>query len=148
VDVCQNGSGAGCDLNIKAYAIRHPNYDSDTLDYDFALVILPQTNGVDSETETMRINANPSIPVQTSDGLEIFGWGTLGYDGAVTSIPHTVNVSYVPNHDCAAEPFQYQNGSITDNMMCAGEFTGGQDSCQGDSGKIVVVAFFYCAFYR
>lgn len=41
-----------------------------------------------------------------------------------------VELAFVPRNTCSAK----YNGGITDFMMCAAD--PGQDSCQGDSGKL------------
>ena len=107
--------------------IRHPEYDYETSDYDYALVRL--SSPATATPVTMDMNGL-SNTYTASEKM----W-TIGFGNTVTSgqnfpsrMKH-VEVSYVPNDTCSSA---YGGGSITSNMMCAADPN--EDSCQGDSG--------------
>ena len=114
---------------LKVSAVhKHPDYDNNTMDNDFALLELqtPATMGqviplADAQTEL-------------ADGMEacVSGWGATaeGSSGSIDLLGALVPV--VSNTVCN-EPQSY-NGDILPSMLCAGKEQGGVDSCQGDSG--------------
>lgn len=112
--------------------IRHPQYNSQTTDYDFALVKLDSA----SSFPTVALNdaefdlKNESVLSTTA------GWGVTK-EGAWSTSPVLMRVD-VPLVDSELCNTNY-NGAITDRMMCAGLDEGGKDSCQGDSGGPLVV---------
>ena len=62
----------------------------------------------------------------------VSGWGTSASNGSQNMQLHHVDVPFVSDIECADG---YGNNVITNQMICAGNFThGGIDSCQGDSG--------------
>jgi len=109
--------------------IRHPNYDSETTDYDFALLELAQ----DSRYEPIAVNtAEIDIPASSRPIIAtVAGWGATNensYD--LPSLLQKVDVPLISMQNCNKN----YNGVITDRMLCAGYDRGGKDSCQGDSG--------------
>ena len=52
-----------------------------------------------------------------------------------------VEVNTITNEECESSSGDYgsYNDSITDNMLCAREEGGGEDSCQGDSGGPLII---------
>jgi len=120
--------------------ISHENYDSSTVDYDFAL--LRMANKIDWA-------ANPNIrpaclPEYTAGGTPpdydqwmstVTGWGTTSSGGSTSNVLLEVDVQVISNSECNAA-----YGGITDNMLCAADASGdgGSDACQGDSGGPLV----------
>lgn len=106
----------------------HPQYNSFTMDNDFALLRLqsPQTMG--------KVVATAGQDAKMADGTAscVTGWGATfeGGPGAIDLLG--VEVPVVATDVCN-RPESY-GGDITANMLCAGRETGGIDSCQGDSG--------------
>jgi trypsin len=113
--------------------IRHPQYDENTTDYDFALLELAQ----DSKYEPIALNtAEINIP----DGGDtvmatVAGWGaTKESSYSLPNLLQKVDVPLVSHTVCNKD----YKGNITDRMICAGYDQGGKDSCQGDSGGPLV----------
>jgi secreted trypsin-like serine protease len=106
----------------------HPNYDSSTMEYDFALLRLssPVTLG-----QTVKL---PDENMRVDEGTKacVTGWGATAEGGPGSVDLLGVAVPIVSNTVCN-QPESY-NGDIKDSMLCAGERAGGVDSCQGDSG--------------
>ncbi len=111
--------------------VAHPQFNQDTLDYDYALI---QLSG-DSKFRTIDLNrVEIDIPAG-QDQIKVWtsGWGTTS-EGSYTlpNILNKVEIPLVSQADCNAA--SAYGGAITDRMICAGLKQGGKDSCQGDSG--------------
>uniref|UniRef100_A0A3B5BF22 trypsin n=1 Tax=Stegastes partitus TaxID=144197 RepID=A0A3B5BF22_9TELE len=67
----------------------------------------------------------------------VSGWGyTSPSGGQIPSTLRTVKLPIISTEKCnSSESF---NGSITENMICAGYSIGGKDACKGDSGGPLV----------
>lgn len=103
--------------------IKHPSWNSSTMDYDYALI---QLNGK-SSYPAIKLNSNKLNPPLN---LTVAGWGTTSEGGSISNTLLKVTVPLVSKDSClSAYP-----GKITDRMICAGYGDGGKDSCQGDSG--------------
>lgn len=111
--------------------IAHPQFDENTLDFDYALI---QLSG-DSKYRPIDLN---KVEIAVPEGQDKFmvwtsGWGTLNEgDYSLPQILQKVEVPLVSQAACNAA--DVYNGTITDRMLCAGLPEGGKDSCQGDSG--------------
>jgi trypsin len=105
--------------------IRHAQYSSRTLDYDFALI---QLNG---NSRFAPIELNPTEMDGVVANFTVAGWGTTR-EGS-SSLPMKLQKVDVPNVTEAICNVAY-NGEITPRMICAGFEAGLKDSCQGDSG--------------
>jgi len=102
--------------------IKHPGWNSNTLDYDIALARLNQK--VCAVTPVELASTTPS----GGEELTVMGWGTLTQGG---STPEQLMAVNVPQMSCT---LGYSSSDITSTMFCAGFQQGGKDSCQGDSG--------------
>jgi len=111
----------------------HPNYNSGTTNYDFAIVRL-------AEPVQLGVRAMPACLADSSMGDEalggqtvtVSGWGTTSSGGSQATVLQSVNVPAMTNAEC--RDTSYGENQITDAMLCAGQAEGGIDSCQGDSG--------------
>ncbi len=108
--------------------IVHPKFDSNKLDFDFALVRLSE----DVSFQPVSLNETEmEVPNDLSKSVTTAGWGLTqenGFDLPVQLMK--VDVPLITKSACEDS----YKGMITDQMICAGLPEGGKDSCQGDSG--------------
>lgn len=111
--------------------VRHPSYDSNRYNWDFALIKLSRDiHFSDNVKAATMIEQNE--PVEVGNMVTVSGYGVTGsfWDWFHKNTLRSVNVPLVSQHDCdKAYP-----GRITAQMICAGYPEGGRDACQGDSG--------------
>ncbi|NXO47620.1 TRY1 protein, partial [Aramus guarauna] len=112
--------------------LRHPGFNSASLDNDIMLIKLAKPAQLNQAVQTVPL---PTSSVTTGTECLISGWGNTF--NSVNPYPDTLQCLKAPvlsNKECnSAYP-----GEITDNMICVGFMEGGKDSCQGDSGGPVV----------
>jgi len=116
--------------------IMHPEYNSQTVDQDFAL--LRMANKIDWAANP---NIRPACLPEYGSGdydqwmSTVTGWGTTSSGGSTSNVLLEVDVKVISNSECNAA-----YGGITDNMLCAADASGngGSDACQGDSGGPLV----------
>lgn len=121
--------------------IPHPDFDAVTYDND--LLLLELKTPVLGEPFLPLLSDTDMINVTAGELMTVIGWGsTLGYDPSISepasSYPYVlreVSLPYVENTTCNVSLM----GSVTNNMLCAGEAAGGKDSCQGDSGGPLMI---------
>lgn len=115
--------------------IIHPEYDSQSMDNDIALVELSSPS---SAMTIPLISAGSNL----AGMVTIIGWGSLT-DPSSPSYPYELQEAVVPvvsNELCNAN-YSQEFGSdnpVTANMLCAGFDDGGVDTCVGDSGGPVI----------
>jgi secreted trypsin-like serine protease len=117
---------------LKADAIFvHPQWDDETMDYDFAIVKLKTASTLGRRIALASGPATPGVK-----GM-VTGWGAIAENGPTSDRLLGADVPIVANTECARisgyDP-------VTDRMLCAGFEQGGTDSCQGDSGGPFVVS--------
>ena len=123
--------------------LEHPNYNSNSVNYDFALLKL--SSRVDFlDNQHVRPICLPTDSSNSYSGFEaiVSGWGTTSSGGSMSSKLLEVTVKVMSNQEC--KNTGYQADWITEQMLCAGVSGGGKDSCQGDSGKKLVLAICTC----
>lgn len=122
----------GTETFTSKKVVAHPQYNSGTLDNDYAVI---QLSG-DSKFRTIDLNkVEIDIPEVDQAPFNVWtsGWGTTQQGSStLPRLLNKVEVPLVTTKDCNA-PAAY-DGDITDRMICAGLVKGGKDSCQGDSG--------------
>lgn len=117
-------------LSVKAIFI-HPQWNATTYDYDFALLKLR------SPARIGRPIALQAAPVAVGERVVVSGWGATSEGGDGSPDLLKVEVPVVDSSICnEAESY---GGSVTDQMLCAGQREGGLDACQGDSGGPLAV---------
>ncbi|XP_043520746.1 trypsin-1-like [Frieseomelitta varia] len=109
--------------------IRHPSYNSRTIDFDVALLEIDGTISLGPNVQAISL-ASKELSANTL--VNVTGWGALTEGGSVSRNLMRVSVPIVSKSTCA-QAYQSMN-AITDRMICAGYTAGGKDSCQGDSG--------------
>jgi len=118
----------GSEKFAAAQIIKNPGWDSNTMDYDFALIKL------DKESKFTPVALNAKELTGEVDFVTT-GWGTTSEGGDISDPLLKVTVPMVSKESCeAAYP-----GQLTGRMVCAGYEAGGKDSCQGDSGGPLVM---------
>ncbi|XP_026543072.1 cationic trypsin-3-like [Notechis scutatus] len=112
--------------------IRHPKYNSRTLDNDIMLIKLSKAATLNSRVSAVRL---PSSCPSSGAQCLVSGWGnTLSSGTRYPDLLQCLSIPVLSQSQCnKAYP-----GQITNNMFCAGYVEGGKDSCQGDSGGPVV----------
>lgn len=110
---------------------QHPQYDTNTVDYDISILELAEPLVLGPGIEAILLpRENEEIPDATP--VQVSGWGTIKeYTSELSVQLQVVDVAIVSRKKCQDVYFENQ---ITDRMICAGVSGGGKDSCQGDSG--------------
>lgn len=118
--------------------IRHPLYDSRTLNWDFALVRLAAPIEITNCVGTVCLPTEGN-DVPADSKCWITGWGNLNATGSAPEILQEAEVSILSQEACRNS--NYSSSEITDAMICAqGRTVNGEvsDACQGDSGGPLV----------
>jgi len=105
--------------------IGHPDYNSNTMAHDIALLQL--SSPVDYTPIELYAGGDLENPGTMT---EVTGWGTTSSGGSASNLPLVASVPIVSQQTCSNN----YNGGIDATMICAGYASGGTDSCQGDSG--------------
>ncbi|XP_027871972.1 transmembrane protease serine 6 isoform X3 [Xiphophorus couchianus] len=113
----------------------HQYYDSETHDYDLALLKLDRP-AYALLTGHARPACLPPATHQLEPGLLcwVTGWGAQQEGGGTNNVLQKVDVRLVSEEACVRS-YGYL---VTPRMLCAGYRSGGKDACQGDSGGPLV----------
>lgn len=139
-----NGNG-GQSIPMKK-EIRHPKYNSQKTDNDFAILVLSKAVDMsDNNVGLVNLNKSSNYP-SVKSSVTVVGWGeTKAQTRGLSNNLLKVEVSVISNQECGQSSGSVGGYSdnyfnqITDNMMCANVSGGGKDACQGDSGGPCVV---------
>ena len=145
----------------------HPEYNSYTIENDVALLYLPN-GMYDIDPVQLNEDPNVPVdgsPLDLAGEYDRFcylhslsfhshsfnpsllhrywslGWGIYNitdYYSYYSNVPLSTTLNYVTNADCMSPPFIWQEGDITDSMMCA--IDEDSSACFGDSGGPLVLA--------
>lgn len=114
--------------------LMHPEYNGESYDQDLALLHLSSAVAIDP-LASIGYSAMASLAAGSS--LTVMGWGatreTIPYN--YPEVLQQVAIPLLSDASCSAA----YSGDITENMLCAGEMSGGKDSCYGDSGGPLIL---------
>ncbi len=115
-----------------AQIIRHPGYSPAGFDNDVALLRLVSPA---SATAIVIIGSVPGDLDDDGRSVTVTGWGLTNPNDrdSAPDVLRKVSLPLVPLTTCW-DSYGILDGDVTENMLCAGQIQGGQDSCQGDSG--------------
>ena len=129
-----NGTGV---RKPVARIVRHPQYDTNTSAFDFALVKLrsPVTNFSGGLAGFIPVVTPAQAALWTPGrSATVTGWGLTSDGGDASVALRKVTVPIVSDTACRGA---YGSEVISSVMVCAGQ--AGRDSCQGDSGGPLAV---------
>lgn len=128
-------------VNVSRKVV-HPQYNSNTLENDIALLELSSPLILSAARRTAAIPL--FTPADSAAGFDdpgtlatISGWGTTSEGGS--SLPATLQFAQVPIVSDADARAVYGDSDVADSMLAAGFEQGGIDTCQGDSGGPLVL---------
>ncbi|XP_048009819.1 trypsin-2-like isoform X1 [Megalobrama amblycephala] len=111
--------------------IRHPSYNSWTIDSDIMLIKLSKPATLNQYVQPVAL---PNGCAAAGTMCRVAGWGNTMSSTADSNKLQCLEIPILSDSDCNNS----YPGMITSTMFCAGYLEGGKDSCQGDSGGPVV----------
>jgi len=126
------------DRRIKK-VVTHRSFDKFTYEYDIALLEMHDTP-IKYQPNMIPICLPSSDNSLVGQIGTVTGWGRLSEYGQISPVLREVQLPIISNSKCMR---MYRNSGqnewIPKIFVCAGTSTGGQDSCEGDSGGPMVV---------
>lgn len=113
--------------------IEHPNYDTGTVNNDFAILKLASPVDLKANRNIVQLACLPQPNYNAADGTvaTISGWGTLETGGSERPRRLQKATVSMENQNSCIDTYKRVN-PITEQMICAKGV--GTDTCQGDSG--------------
>lgn len=126
------------EVRNASYIISHDGYSLSSLEHDIAVMRLSEPS---NKTPINLMSPSKfSSAITQNTPLTVMGWGLTNEadEQSSTTLLQQVDVSYQQRDVCAAA-YGGQSESYWNNAYCAGEVSGGKDSCSGDSGGPSVI---------
>uniref|UniRef100_A0A3Q3LDB6 trypsin n=1 Tax=Mastacembelus armatus TaxID=205130 RepID=A0A3Q3LDB6_9TELE len=128
------GQNDGSEQFIQSSAvIRHPLYNSYTLEHDIMLIKLSEPAQLNEFVQPVAL---PTSCAPAGTMCLVSGWGNTMSSTADRNKLQCLDIPILSDQDCNNS----YPGMIEETMFCAGYLEGGKDSCQGDSGSPLVCA--------
>ena len=114
--------------------IGHRRYDPETFVNDIAILKLnapvPKDHPTAQPIRLSKTEARPGVSCQSS------GWGSIQYEENARAVSWLMAVNININSRAECNRRDSHAGSVIRGQFCAGPFSGGKDTCQGDSGGL------------
>ncbi|CAO1373108.1 unnamed protein product [Diamesa hyperborea] len=126
----------GIIINVKQ-TFYHPYYVPATFQNDFALLSFEKPITFTNLIQPVKL---PTLNTVTYDGTTctVAGWGKME-DNKLSADLKSTNVQIVNQYVCQINYYtSLVYLAITNEMICAGSYYGGNDACTGDSGSGLV----------
>ena len=96
-----------------------------------------------SQPQARRCLASITLPTlddgshsQGGEAAVVAGWGHTSEGGSSPGEMHSVELTLITNAICEDGDYGHSSGSLEESMLCAaGDSSGGEDACNGDSGE-------------
>lgn len=115
----------------------YPCFDKDTHESDLKLLQLNKKAAINKNVAILRLPENGD-DVKPGTQCRVAGWGKFHNKSPVSDVLREVNITVIDRKICNDQKHYNYNPMIGVNMICAGSFKGGRDSCNGDSGSPLI----------
>ncbi|KAG2382358.1 hypothetical protein C9374_005560 [Naegleria lovaniensis] len=122
---------ANCNYKNAQAIYPHPNYNSNTLENDIALIKLSGNLQIDGTNTRLAYIESGSVPLTKNFAATVAGWGYIDSTNTVQTNLMKVQVPVQPASVCNGSPLYL--GMSSPMQVCAGDGAG-HDACPGDSG--------------